>query len=73
LPFDKVMVQVLPAPLKPSDTLSVPLGVPAYCGLTVAVTVALCPTVIELGDTVSDVVLLALFAVCDSALEVLPA
>jgi hypothetical protein len=52
---------------------SVPLGVPVYCGFTVAVTVALCPSVIEFGTTASEVVLLALLTVCESALEVLPA
>jgi hypothetical protein len=70
-PFDKVMVQVLPVPLRPSDTLTVLLGVPVYCGFTVAVTVVVCPTVIEVGETVSDVVLLALLTVCESTLEVL--
>jgi hypothetical protein len=52
---------------------SVPLGVPEYCGFAVAVTVALCPSVIEFGTTASEVVLVALLTVCESALEVLPA
>jgi hypothetical protein len=72
VPPDKVTVQVLPVPLRPSDTLTVPLGVPVDCGLTVAVTVALCPTVIEFGETEIPVVLLACFTACKSTFEVLP-
>jgi hypothetical protein len=67
------MVQVFPDPLRPSETFKVPLGVPVNCGFTVALTVALCPSVIEFGTTVSEVVLLALLTVCESGVEVLPA
>jgi hypothetical protein len=52
--------------------VTVQLGAPVYCGLTVAVTVTLCPCVIELDATTSEVVLLALLTVCGTTFEMLP-
>jgi hypothetical protein len=71
VPFASVMVQIFPVPLRPSDTLIVPLGVPVYCAVTVAVTMAICPLVIDAGETESVVVLFALLMVCDSTAEML--
>jgi len=68
-----VMVQESPAPPRPSETVTEPLGLPVNCGFTVAVAVVLCPNAIVLTESAIVVVVLAWFTVKETVLLVVPA
>jgi len=57
----------------PFLNVTVPVGVPLYCGTTVALNITRCPTVEGFGDEASVVVLVARFTTCLSGGEVLAA
>jgi len=59
VPPTNAMVQLSPMLPSPSETVTLPVGVPVNCGLTVAVTVVVCPNVIEFDETLTLVVLVA--------------
>ena len=63
----------VPSVVAPSLKVTVPVGVPdPLVGVTVAVKVTACPTVLGFGDEDSAVVVAAWPTVCVSAGEVLP-
>jgi hypothetical protein len=58
--FVKVITHESPAVLpRPSETVTVPVGAPAYCGATVAVAVVLSPKLIFVGLTLTTVEVVA--------------
>jgi hypothetical protein len=59
--------------LVPSRKVTDPVGVPLNCGKTVAVNVTVCPNIDGFREDVNVTVVVALFTVWISALEVLVA
>jgi hypothetical protein len=65
VPLAKVIVHESPVALPmPSNTVTVPVGVPPNSGLTVAVTVVLSPKLMVLGLSISAVDVVAWPTIC---------
>jgi hypothetical protein len=62
-----------PSVLVPILNVTPPVGVPSYCGVTIAVNVTACPRLDGFGDELSAVIVAALLTISLSAGDVLPA